>query len=74
MPRPLIPPPLTPSPPTPRGGQDAGGEMGKFCHKRRRQRLETDICVPDIQVLTINKGKSYYYFTTTYLCSISFSR
>ena len=36
--------------------------------------METNICVPDMQVPTTNKGNSYYYFTTTYCCSISFSR
>ena len=40
-----------------RGGQDAGGEMGR--RRRGWQRQKTDLCVPDLQVLTRNKGKSY---------------
>ena len=54
------------------GGRDVGGEMGRCRRERRRQRLETNICVPNLQVPTRNKCKSYYYFNTTYCCSIYF--
>ena len=46
------------------GGRDAGGELGQ--RRSGRQRRETDLCVPDLQVKMRNEGKSYYYYTTTY--------
>ena len=44
----------------------------RWSQRRQRQR-ETDLRVPDLQVPMINEGRYYYYFTTTYRCSISFS-
>ena len=56
-----------------RGGRDAGWEMGRRWRGQQQKQQETDLCVPDLQASTRNKGKSYYYFTTSYCCSISLS-
>ena len=61
-------------PPKPlRGGPDADGEMGQRQRRQLQRRREIDLCVPDLQVPTRNKGLSYYYFTTAYCCWIFFS-
>ena len=61
-------------PPEPlRGGRGAGVEMGRRRCRWQWKWREMGICVPYLQVPTINKGKSYYHFTATYCCSVSFS-